>query len=86
MPRIAEDNRKLWLWLLADGRAWTARDLAIELGKLPEDVFWQLNQMAQPRRGLVQMMPAQPGDVRFRYAVTGTCRVPVGMHVAEVQA
>lgn len=86
MPRIADENRELWLWLLQDGGAWTASELAQELGKKPEEVFWQLNQMSQARRGLVQIVPAKPGDRRFRYAVTGTCRVPVGMHVAEVQA
>lgn len=86
MPRIADENRDLWLWLLRDGGAWTAKDLARELGREPEDIFWRLNQMSQSRRGLVQIMPANAGDRRFRYAVTGTCRVPVGLHVAEVQA
>jgi hypothetical protein len=85
MPCISDDNRELWMWLLHDGRALTAAEVARELGKKPQDVFWQLNQMAQPRRGLVQIVPALPGDRRFRYAVTGTCRVPLGLHVAEVQ-
>jgi predicted transcriptional regulator len=86
MPLIADDNRELWLWLFRDGRALTAREVAREMGREPEKVFWQLNQMSQKRRSLVEIMPAREGDRRFRYAVTGTCRVPVGMHVAEVQA
>lgn len=84
MLDLANPNRELWLWMFSDGGAWTAYDLARQLGR--EDitaVFDQLSGMA--RRGLVEKMKPTPDSRRLRYAVTGTCLVPHGMHVAEVQ-
>jgi hypothetical protein len=80
---LREPNRVLWLWLFNDGGAWTAHDLAHELGQDVERTFNQLSGMA--RRGIVERMTPEAGTRRLRYAVTGVCLVPHGLHVAEVQ-
>jgi predicted transcriptional regulator len=84
MPKLSEPNRDLWLWLLNDGGAWTVADLAKEIERDPQRLFDQVANMAA--KGIVEKLPPVPGSRRLRYAVTGTCRVPLGMHVAEVQA
>jgi hypothetical protein len=82
--KLADPNRQLWLWLLQKGGAWTAHDIAQQLGLQASDVFWQLSGMA--RRGLLEKLAPEAGSRRLRYAVTGTCQVPAGLCVAEVQA
>lgn len=84
MPQIADKNRELWLWLFNDGGAWTAHDLAREFGREVDEMFRQLTGMAA--RKLIDRMPPTEGTRRLRYAVTGTCLVPLGMCVAEVQS
>jgi hypothetical protein len=84
MPRMADENRELWLWLLADAGAWTVADLSIARGMPVERVFSQVSGMAA--KGHLEKLAPLSGSRRLRYAVTGTCRVPLGMHVAEVQA
>jgi hypothetical protein len=84
MPQIKESNRDLWVWLLNDGGAWTAHDIAKEVEREVDDVFNRLAAMAA--KGFVVKLPPANGSRRLRYAVTGTCRIPFGMRVAEVQA
>jgi hypothetical protein len=81
--QLQEPNRQLWLWLLYDGGEWTASDLAAHLQQDRDDTFWQLYAMA--KRGLVDKLPPLEGSRANRFAVTGTCKVPYGIHVAEVQ-
>jgi hypothetical protein len=80
---LREPNRSLWLWLFNDGGAWTAHDLARQLGQEVERTFNQLSCME--RRGILAKLPPSEGSRRLRYVVTGTCLVPHGLHVAEVQ-
>lgn len=84
MIQLKEPNRKLWLWLLYDGGAWTATDLASHMQQDRDETFWQLYAMA--KRGLVEKLAPLAGSRANRFAVTGTCKVPYGIHVAEVQA
>jgi hypothetical protein len=84
MIDLRTPNRELWLWLFHDGGAWTAHDLARQIGK--DDIERVFNQLsAMERRGLLVKLPPLPGCRRLRYAVTGTCLVPHGLHVGEVQ-
>lgn len=83
MPFMTKDTRDLWLWLLNDGRAWSVADLARQRNLDPERTFVQLNRMAV--NGHLQRMKLAKGGRYLRYAVTGTCKVPIGMSLAEVQ-
>lgn len=83
MPRMSDEAREVWLFLLNDDGAWTVADLAARLQCDPDRLFDRLSGMAA-KEHLAKLPPA-PGSRRLRYAVTGTCRVPQGMHVAEVQ-
>lgn len=80
MAHLRTDNRALWLWLFNDGGAWTADDLVRERGR---GAALAAADMAQ--RGLLEKLEPIAGSARLRYAVTGTCLVPQGLHVAEVQ-
>ncbi len=82
--KLSDPNRALWLWLLQKGGAWTAHAVAHQLRLHASDVFWALTAMT--RRGLVEKQSPEPGSRRLRYAVTGTCLVPNGLCVGEVQA
>lgn len=82
--KLTDPSRDIWLWLFHDGGAWTASDIAQQMHRETDDVFWRLSGME--RRGVVVKMAPSPGCRRLRYAVTGTCLVPNGMCVAEVQA
>lgn len=83
MPRMSDENKDLWLWLLNDDGAWTVADLAQLLNRDPDRLFSQLNGMAN--KGHLEKLPPIEGSRRLRYAVTGTCRIPLGLRVAEVQ-
>ena len=82
MPNLSEKNREIWEYLFHDGRELTAAEISKRLDRPTEDVFWSLNGMA--RRCLV-MSTRRSTDRRLRYSVNGTCLVPQGMRVAEVQ-
>lgn len=84
MVKLQEANRKLWLWLMYDGGAWTNADLAAHLKRDAETLRQDLYVMAE--RSLIEKLPPLPGQRNLRYAVTGTCLVPYGLHLAEVQA
>jgi hypothetical protein len=84
MPNLSQTGRDVWLWLLQDGGAWTVAEMAQATRRKPNDLFDQLQNMAA--KGTIEKMPPALGSRRLRYAVTGTCKVPQGMCVAEVQA
>lgn len=84
MTAILDDTRELWLWLLHRGGKWTAQEVARTHGGDSQQIFRRLH--AMHRRQLVEQFPPEAGSRFKRYGVTGTCLVPVGMAVAEVQA
>lgn len=81
MP-LSEFNRKIWLWLFNNGGYWTAEEVARRVGEDPYQVFKSLHAMA--RRGLVVKHKSQ-FHKRLSYGIDGTCFVPKGMRIAEVQ-
>ncbi len=83
MTAMLDETRELWLWLHQRGGKWTARQIAQHKGGDSQQIFRRLNAMCE--RQLVAKYPPESGDRYLRYAVTGTCLVPVGMCVAEVQ-
>jgi hypothetical protein len=83
MPRQSDENKELWLWLLNDAGAWTVMDLAMHLRRDPDRLFAQLSGMVN--NGHLEKFPPSEGSRRLRYGVTGTCRIPLGLHVGEVQ-
>lgn len=84
MTVLAKETRDLWLWLLHRGGKWTAQEVAQHFGGDSKELFRRLH--AMKRRHLVQQFPPDAGSRFNRYGITGTCLVPVGMAVAEVQA
>lgn len=84
MALQAEENRDFWLWLFNEGGRYTANEIAAKHGWTVDKALERLFSMSS--RGQIHKFPPEPGDRRQRYGVTGTCRVPTGMTVAEVQA
>lgn len=79
MP-LSDLNREMWLWLFNEGGYWTASDIAHRTGHDALLIFRGLG--AMHRRGLL----ASKKEGRWKaYGVTGTCFVPKGMRIAEVQ-
>lgn len=81
MPTLNDTNKEIWQWLFKTGGAWTAAEIGERVGMKSDDVFDGVNGMA--RRELVKV---HKGARRLKYAVDGTCLVPQGMRIAEVQA
>lgn len=78
---LTDFNRTIWLILLQEGGYWTSAELATRAGFNPPAVYRALHDML--RRGLIA---SQDQGRRKGYGVTGTCLVPLGLRVAEVQA
>ena len=80
--KISEFNRSVWLWLFSSGGYWTAAEIArandITIEKAC-DALWGME-----RRGLVKKQKSD-NSRRLAYGVDGTCLVPCGMKLAEVQ-
>jgi hypothetical protein len=83
VPTLNDKNREIWEWLFRTGGEWTAAEIGERLGVPSNDVFWGVSGMA--RRNLVKIHP-RPNERRLRYGVDGTCLIPQGMHLGEVQA
>lgn len=82
--KISDHNRELWLWLCTKGGKWTAQEVAQHFGGESQEIFRSLHGMH--RRQLIAQFPPEQGQIRKRYAVTGTCLIPFGVSVAETQA
>lgn len=82
MP-LSDFNKQVWLWLLNNGGYWTSDEIARRSGLEPERVFRSLHAMA--RRQLIAKNKSQFHS-KISYGVDGTCFVPKGMRMAEVQA
>lgn len=80
---LSDENRRIWLWLCTQGGKWTAREVSQRIGVDSQKVFRAVHAMA--RRELIAQYPPAEGSRYKRYAVTGTCLVPMGLSVAEVQ-
>jgi hypothetical protein len=84
MTCLQDPSRGLWLWLFNEGGRYTAQEIAVQQDWSVEYAIDRLFSMSS--RGQIQKFPPAEGSRRQRYGVTGTCRVPSGMTVAEVQA
>lgn len=84
MTAILDETQQLWIWLLHTGGKWTAQEVAQRCGGDGQRVFRRLHGMH--RRKLVEQFPPAEGCHRKRYAVTGTCLIPLGLCVGQVQA
>jgi hypothetical protein len=84
MSAMLDETRKVWLWLLHRGGKWTAQELARHYGGDSMELFKRLHRMH--RLKLVEQYPPAQGCRFKRYGVSGTCLVPTGMAVGEVQA
>ena len=75
-------TKSIWLWLLQEGGYWTANEIAAQNKLKVDDVFEVLSRMAV--RNLIKKRKSA-NCRRLVYGVDGTCMVPCGMAVAEVQ-
>ena len=80
--KASQDTRTIWLFLLNVGGYWTASEVANRIGYKTEVVFNALTGME--RRGLIKKHKGEKTH-RLVYGVDGTCLVPCGLSVAEVQ-
>lgn len=81
---LQDPSRGLWLWLFNEGGRYTAQEIAAKHGWSSDYAIARL--FALSSRGQIQKFPPAEGSRRQRYGVTGLCKVPTGMTVAEVQA
>lgn len=84
MSLLNADDKDIWQFLHRDGGAWSADDLAKQHKRDRGELFGTLDRMS--RRNLLEKLAPVPGCRRVRFAVTGTCYVPGGVRIAEVQA
>lgn len=84
MSALHVETRAIWLRLLNEGGSWIAPEVADLCGNDVGAASRRLRVLAQlqyvQRRG-----PAGAGG-RIEFGVTGTCKVPPGISVAEAQA
>lgn len=83
--KTSEFTRTIWLWLLNEGGFWTAAEIARKTEKEVDEVFNCLTAMSRSDRNLVKKQQS-PHSRRLVYGVDGTCLVPCGLALAEVQA
>lgn len=84
MADMQRPGRSVWLWLFREGGRYTAAEIAKQFGWHVDYALACLFSMQ--RHNMIQKFPPAEGSRRQRYGVTGTCRVPQGLCVAEVQA
>jgi DNA-binding MarR family transcriptional regulator len=81
--KTSELTRNIWLWLMNREGYWTAAEIARGIGEETMDVFNRL--MRMDRDNLVKKAKGEQSR-RLVYGVDGTCLVPCGLALAEVQA
>jgi len=81
--KISESNRAIWMWLFTKGGYWTAAEIARAMDKDIDRTCESL--WGMERRNLIKKQKAETSR-RLAYGVDGTCLVPCGMYLAEVQA
>ena len=80
--KASEFTKEVWLYLLNDGGYLTARQLATNLKVDIDKILDALHGME--RRNLVKKQQGIESR-RLIYGIDGTCLVPCGLAVAEVQ-
>ena len=84
MARLNDDTRYLWQWMFQEGGRYTAHEIAKRMQWHTDYAMERIYSMF--RNELVEKFPPAAGSRRQRYGITGTCAVPTGMRIAEVQA
>lgn len=82
MKTLVPKNREIWELLFRTGEQLTASEVAARVGVDSMVAFWGLQNMA--RRSLIKVKP-NPSTRWLNYCVDGTCMIPRGMSIAEVQ-
>lgn len=80
---MQQNNRELWMWLFNEGGKYTAAEIAEHYGWHVDYAVKVIYSMH--RNHLVEKFPPEKNNRRQRYGITGTCQVPQGMRLAEVQ-
>lgn len=80
--KASDFTKEVWLYLLNEGGYWTARQLATNLKVDIDKILDALHGME--RRNLVKKQHGIESR-RLIYGIDGTCLVPCGLAVAEVQ-
>ena len=80
---MQQTNRNLWLMLFNEGGRYTAAELADRLSVHTDYMVEQLNSLHRAR--LIEKFQPEVGQRRLRYGITGSCSIPRGMTLAEVQ-
>lgn len=81
---LAKDSRDLWIFLMQNGGAWTCKQIAETFGGDSQEIHTVVNRLMVKK--YVEILPPAEGSRWKRYMVTGLCKVPSGMYLAEVQA
>lgn len=84
MSALHDEASAIWLWLLQHGGWWSAPELASLCGGDQALASRRLRIMEQG--GMLQRRNPSGEHKRIRYGVTGTCRMPAGLTVGQVQA
>lgn len=84
MTAALDETHRVWLFLLHRGGKWTAKEVTQRVGGDSQQIFRRLH--AMHRRNLVEQFDPAPGSRFKRYGVTGTCLIPLGLAVGQVQA
>jgi len=89
MPRRAKNDEQrgeltatVWLFLLKAGGRWASGDVTKGTGLNGVDVCWTLAAMV--RNGTARKFDEPGLRRRFRYGVTGACKVPRGVSLQQV--
>lgn len=78
-----DEAKNLWLWMLHTGGGKTISQIARQFEWSTEYTTERIFSML--RSNTVVKFPVELGERQRRYGVTGLCRVPQGMTLAEVQ-
>jgi hypothetical protein len=75
-------NRLIWQWLFDNGGFWTKAEIAIQMGLRQKEVSDAIDKMV---RGRTVAKQRTVGTHLASYGVDGTCLVPKGLRLGEVQ-
>ena len=78
-----EQTKAIWLWLLHEGGYWTAAEIASMMERSPADIYGCITRLET--RGHIKKLKTE-NCKKLAYGIDGTCNIPLGLCVAEVQA